>query len=248
MIGPMPKSSTSREDANDNDLPSLISYGFLAGLVSALVVIAFDPFSEIGAGAIFGAAFVVYYFLFSSIRSTGNAFAFLVVSTVSYGISFALAFFLGITTGESSDRTVGIIPFAVAGAFGGFLLAAAALLFLSSTRRLRHILNRALVCSLFGGFLGAVGWLIGGFVEQTFAKAASSIVSNVGETVVVVWQIGMGLVLGILFADDSDAFVAASKLPPSNAQKITRWIAVSVAAVLILQLLLPRLLYALHLR
>jgi hypothetical protein len=106
----------------------------------------------------------------------------------------------------------------VGGTIGAFLLLTTVLLLVGSRIPLARVLFRALCWSPVGGLLGVVGWNLGpslGAVLWSLQHTLGLSGSNDGldaalaqgragvDSLLLVWQTGMGLLIGLLLASDS---------------------------------------------
>jgi NADH:ubiquinone oxidoreductase subunit 6 (subunit J) len=177
-------------------------------------------------GDIFGAVISVYFFAFVGIRSVAKAIALILASTFAYGVAFLGGIFLGMAVSgfmglslnpENDDLTAGMIaPILIAGVLGSFVLVMAVLRLYSAENSWKRVLTRSSACSLAGGVLALVGWALGSALGgavwsalqwmrlnasgQDVSWAARGGILNF-YSVHIVWQAGMGVVLGVLLSD-----------------------------------------------
>ena len=177
-------------------------------------------------GDIFGAAISVYFFAFAGIRSVFKAISLILASTFAYGAAYfggissgmAVSAALGLSmNGKIDDLTAGMIaPILIAGVLGSFVVVATALRLYTVDISWKRVLMNSFVCSLAGGVLALMGWALGSSLGgavwsalqwmhlnasgQDAAWAARGGTLN-SYSVHIVWQAGMGIVLGVLLSD-----------------------------------------------
>ena len=155
----------------------------LAGLLSGVLALLCTPLlGPTAPGLTFGLAIAVFLCLFARERSVVKAFVFCVASSASYlGALFATIYADGaIRHVEPNSFGPPAYIMIVGGAIGGFCISAAALFLYSPERK--HLLTRALWCSLVAGVLGVAAYPGPGDMS--------------GMVLFLVWPAGMGAVLG----------------------------------------------------
>jgi hypothetical protein len=163
------------------DQPSPINRKLIAGLALAglasgvLSIISSEPLSNIPRlqelrllmyvpGAIFGVFISAYYAIFGRIRSWARLLAFVAASVAAYFLALVLSVYTVVSfrpLGWSRESAFYVAMF-LGGLVGAFVILAAAQLLLSTRRKWKAILNRALLWSLAGGLLGVLGFALGG--------------------------------------------------------------------------------------
>jgi len=200
-------------------------------------------------GDIFGVMISVYFWAYAGIRSVTKAIGLVVASTFAYFVAMysgvILGMFLSAAMGYTYDTESAelgpamVAPLLIAGVLGAFLVLIAVLRLYSAETSWRSVMIKASPGSLFGGLFALVGWGLGPSLGKTvWLGLQSHQLTLVNEdmqyavrsgtlnnySVHIIWQAGMGIVLGILFSQSRPAHVAVStiaipgrKLQPSNA-------------------------------
>lgn len=176
-------------------------------------------------GDIFGAVISVYFFAFVGIHSVAKVISLVLASTFAYGVAFFSGFWIGMLVSgmlglsmnsENAELTAGMIaPILIAGVIGSFVMVTAVLRLYSSDRAWKRVLTRSSVCSLVGGVLALVGWALGSPLGGAVWSALQWMHLNASGqdvdwgarggilnfySVHIVWQAGMGVVLGVLLS------------------------------------------------
>lgn len=170
----------------------------LAGLLSgALALLCAPLLGPTAPGPTFGLAIALFLCLFGRERSAVKALVFCVASSASYlGALLATIYANGAiphVASNSFDPPAYIMT--VGGAIGGFCVCAVALFLYSPVRR--HLLTRALGCSLVSGVLGAAAYALGLLFEGPASTIPDSGFTSGTVTLFLVWPAGMGAVLGL---------------------------------------------------
>ena len=200
----------------------------LSTLVPALLTARGSPIfvgSNLGmfSGDIFGAVISVYFWAFAGVRSVTKALGLVIASTLAYFVAFGSGIFLGMFLSPAlglkfdvrSDDLAGmVVPSLVGGMTGAFLVLVAVLRLYSSETSWRRVAIRAFQWSWFGAVLALVGWMLGSALGRAVWSALESLHLNELPqematrdgvpnfySVQIVWQIGMGVILGILFSE-----------------------------------------------
>jgi hypothetical protein len=204
--------------------------GFASGTLS---IVSLEPLSNIPRlqelrlalyvpGAIFGVIVAVYYAIFMRARSSARLLSFIVAAVTAYFLAVTLSVYavVSLRSFEWSKETLFYGAMFVGGLVGSLILIIAAQLLLSTGRKWKAILARAFLWSLAGGFLGVVGFALGGslgkllwlalyamqltFTDTDLDTAVRTQTVNV-FSLFVVWQAGMAPLLGWLVAKGSAA-------------------------------------------
>jgi hypothetical protein len=200
----------------------------LSTLVPALLTARGSPIfvgSNLGmfSGDIFGAVISVYFWAFAGFRSVTKAVGLVIASTLAYLVAFGSGIFagmflspaLGLRFGLRSGDLAGMaVPLLVGGVTGAFLVLAAVLRLYSPETSWRRVAIRALQWSWCGAVLALIGWMLGSTLGHAVWSALESLHLNELPqematrdgvpnfySVQFVWQIGMGVILGILFSE-----------------------------------------------
>ena len=169
----------------------------LAGLLSgALALLCAPLLGPTAPGPTFGLAIAVFLCLFARERSVVKALVFCVASSASYlGALFATIYAdraIPHLAANSLDPPAYIVS--VGGAIGGLCVCAVALFLYSQERR--HLLTRALSCSLFAGVLAVAAYALGSLFEGPASTIPGSGFASGTATLLLLWPAGMGAVLG----------------------------------------------------
>jgi hypothetical protein len=200
----------------------------LSTLVPALLTAQGSPLfvgSSLGLfpGDIFGAVISVYFFAFAGVRSVTKAFGLVIASTVAYFVAFGLGISLGMFLSpamglkfnvESGELAGMAVPLLVGGMTGAFLVLVAVLRLYSAETSWRRVAIRAFQWSGAGSVLALIGWMLGSALGRPVWSALESLHLNVLPrematrdgtpnfySLHIVWQIGMGVILGILISE-----------------------------------------------
>lgn len=185
-------------------------------------------------GEIFGAVIAVFLCIFLPSRSLVKAIWAIVASTFAYLVAWYTTVYSSMFGGmmkphEPSSGTLentSVFAFLIGGTVGAFALLFPLFLVFSRTRTARRAFLDSSIWSVAGGVLGAIGWALG----PSLGKVAASMLgyhgtSNPGElsdqayydSIFLVWQTGMGLVLGLLFSREAVLGTLPNlQLPPSK--------------------------------
>lgn len=203
------------------DLSLVVALGF-AGLISALLVICApsgnDMLGYFFPGTLFGATLSACLWLCRVVRVLWKLAAITLLSSIALPISILISTYLEVfspwplhTPGTPIADTSSVALFA-GGVSGSFLLLATLLLIVGSERRVKKALFRALCWSLLGGVLGVIGWNLGPWLGNALWSLQHSLnLTQLGDkleyavvqgrtnikSMLLVWQTGMGLLLGI---------------------------------------------------
>lgn len=226
---------------------AIVTFLWLGILAAALTIfvpaLLMTHASLIGPGPIFGACIAIYFWFFARIRSIVKAVALLVVSTVAYYAATFSGMFLGMFVSGalglhpdgsslSADMTPGMIaPMFVGGAVGAFMVLAAVLRLYSSDSW-GHAAKKSLLGASVGGALGVVGWALGPSLGEAVWSALNSwhlsdlphstaaAGGNLNfNSVHIVWQIGMSVVLGVI----ASRIPLESPSPNADAKPAQKW-------------------------
>src|SRR3984893_12702131 len=174
-------------------------------------------------GDIFGAVISVYFWAFAGVRSVTKALGLVIASTLAYFVAFGSGIFLGMFLSpalglkfdvRSGDLAGMAAPSLVGGMTGAFLVLVAVLRLYSSETSWRRVASRAFQWSWCGAVLALIGWMLGSALGRAVWSALESLHLNELPqematrdgvpnfySVHIVWQIGMGVILGILFSE-----------------------------------------------
>jgi hypothetical protein len=174
-------------------------------------------------GDVFGAVLAMYFAVFAGIRSITKAIGLIIASTFAYGVAYFGGTFLGmfvagtlhfsIDPGNSGDLTAGMVaPIGIAGVIGAFVLVTAVLRIYAGELSWQRVLKASFACSAAGGFLALRGWALGSPLGSLLYRMQPSIsgqdmnfAARGGALSLLsahlVWQAGMGVVLGVLLSD-----------------------------------------------
>jgi hypothetical protein len=169
----------------------------LAGLLSGVLALLCAPLlGPTAPGPTFGLAIAVFLCLFARERSVVKALVLCVASSASYiGALFATIYAdeaIPHVASNSFDPPAYVMT--VGGVIGGFCVCAVALFLYSPERR--HLLTRALGCSLAAGVLGVTAYSLGLLFEGPVSTIPGSGFSSGMVTLFLVWPAGMGAMLG----------------------------------------------------
>lgn len=177
-----------------------------AGLVSSIFGVCMISVTLLAAGAWFGAAAAVALKK-RGIFSNQQAGRFIVVSIFAYLVSFALTLklegvFPGNISRPDSDRDA-LIAFVAAGAVGGFLVIGGALWLLRPSLDGGVIAIGALSGSVWGAALAGAGSVLGPSLGAIASALPGLLLWKVPDyedwySIFIVWQTGMGLMLGLM--------------------------------------------------
>src|ERR1700683_3223766 len=225
--------------------PTMVWTGLLAGFIAGILTLVIPSLIDrlgvpIGAftggfiGDIFGAVISVYLCVVLRKRSVWGSLGLIFVSTVAYIVAQFTTIFsaeaIGFSQANQGGSTLGsapILAFAIGGTVGGFLVLFAALTFFSDRRKLSRIFLNSLKWCALGGVLGALGWAAGPLLGELILDVVGrrplspSVKDDAGYyySIYVVWQAGMGLVLGLLFsAERADVAAPSDAALPEKAR------------------------------
>jgi hypothetical protein len=197
-------------------------------LVPALLTARGSPIfvgSNLGmfSGDIFGAVISVYFWAFAGVRSVTKAVGLVIASTLAYLVAFGSGIFAGMFLSPamglkfdlwSGDLAGMVVPLLVGGVTGAFLILAAVLRLYSAETPWRRVAIRAFQWSWCGAVLAVIGWMLGSTLGRAVWSALESLHLNELPqematrdgvpnfySVQIVWQIGMGVILGVLFSE-----------------------------------------------
>lgn len=222
--------------------------GLLAGFIAGILTLKVPAwFKRLGIplnggtglfiGCVFGAVISVYLCIALSKKSVWGSLGLIFASTVAYMVAWNATILSGMALGfaqaapnpeGSSLGSTSIFAFAIGGAVGAFLVLLAALIFFSDRRKLSHIFLTSLKWSTFGGVLGALGWAAGPLFGKLLLGAADNraLLPSAKEdsgyyiSIYLVWQAGMGLALGLIFAAEcADVGIVSGATLRDDAQR-----------------------------
>lgn len=166
-------------------------------------------------GALFGATLSVCLWFFTGVRPLWKLIVIAAASLLAFPISAATCIYLEdfspwpFHTPGTNFANISNASLFAGGAVGAFLLLAAVFLVVDSEQPMTKVLFRALCWSLLGGGLGVVGHKLGPWLgtalwplEPTFSPndtlETAVLQGRAGiDSLLLVWQTGMGFVLGI---------------------------------------------------
>ena len=171
-------------------------------------------------GNIFGAVMAVFVCIFLRPRSFWRALSVVVASTFAYLVAWYITIFSSMYGGlmRVHEQTAGdlentsVLAFVIGGTVGAFALLLPVLLLFSKGRRTPRVLLDLSVWTIAGGALGALGWAFGPSLGSVAASLFGyRVTANSGDisdsayycSIFLVWQAGMGLVLGLLFSREA---------------------------------------------
>jgi hypothetical protein len=192
----------------------------------------------------------VYFLTYAGIRSVTKAIGLVVASSFAYFVAFFSGAILGMfasalmglrsnwDTDSAELRADMVAPLLIAGVLGAVLVLAAVLRLYSAETSWRRVMSKSLPWSLVGGILALVGWGLGPTLglsiwstlksyqlippNEDLQYAARSMNLN-QYSANIIWQAGMGMILGIMLSETRLVPTAASagaipkqKLKPSN--------------------------------
>jgi hypothetical protein len=201
--------------------PPLMVLGALAGLLSALLIIfAVYPLGPTALlflpGAAFGALLALGLFLFGALSNLGKGIALVIAFSLAYYLSvqaaFAVELYSPFGRPENEHGALSNLTLFVGGFVGAFLVLSAASLLLNSQLAWQRRLLHALYWSPVGGILGILGWALGPSLGMAIWSVAHSLHLNeptetaqsaLGQSghlysLWVVWQTGIGILLGLV--------------------------------------------------
>jgi hypothetical protein len=206
----------------------LVSAGTFAGLLAGVLTIVLPLLTlrvddlfylntafGVFIGNIFGLVISVYAWVVLRQRSVMRAVGFVLSCTAAYVLAFFSTLFLG--AGHLSQRGGGAVAdspawvFFVGGAIGAVVVLVAALLLYSNEHGAAQMVSLVAGGSLVGGILGVVGWafgpsVLGRSMLSLIDPGSPSLRPYANQDVFyefslyLVWQTGMGAVLGVLFS------------------------------------------------
>jgi len=199
----------------------------IAGLTSALldICLAYSPAVRyhfaLLPGTLFGGTLSACFALCGYFRRIWNMLAIPATTTLAYYVSFlaggAVEFYSPFGAPEHEAANVSAAALFAGGVSGALLILGVVSLFLGSEVTLLCRVTRALYRSPLGGVLGMVGWALGPSLGMALWSAAHFIGLTVptetfqnalyGQTsrvysLWVVWQTGLGILLGLLVSHD----------------------------------------------
>jgi MFS family permease len=200
--------------------------GLLAGVLTIVLPFALSNtraslfFGSLFVGDIFGLVLSIYFWVFLRVRSIGKIVGFIITSTFSYIVAFYVTFFSAeylphAAQVQDSASIMANVPLAapfIGGFVGALSVLLATLVLFSSETRLLRIIKRSLIWALAGGALGVVGWALGsslgGIVvsalgQRDVSSNRADDLTNYGYSLFLIWQSGMGFVLGFLTQAES---------------------------------------------
>jgi hypothetical protein len=188
---------------------------------------------EVFAGDVFGVMLSIYFLAFAGIRSLAKAFGLVVTSSCAYVVSIVLGMSLGMQASQalglhwkndgSTYEAAALAPFFVAGVVGAFLITVAMLRLYSAQSSWPRVLGRSLRWCWFGGILALMGWASGPsigrsvwsvlqFLPWTKSDVYSRTAGDLSDdSVQVIWQLGMGIVFGLLISRTKLATTASNR-------------------------------------
>lgn len=239
--------------------------GLLAGVLAGILTLAIPSLIDrlgipIGAltgvfiGDIFGAVISVYLYIVLGKKSIWGWLGLIFGSTVAYIVAMFTTIFsagaIRFTQVNQEHMTLASAPmlaFAIGGSVGAFLVLFAALTFCLDGRKLYRVLLSSLQWSPVGGVLGVLGWaagpLVGELIVDVVGRRTPSPSVNDDTaywySIHLVWQAGMGLVLGLVFSTEradgvlpNEASLQAKTRPLGHSQ-IVRMSSLVLATALI---------------
>jgi hypothetical protein len=190
----------------------------LPGLSSAFYTHTGLPFIDNGSllGDIFGAVMTAYFCLVLRKRLVARSLAFIFGCAVAWNLGLYTTMFtataIGFPTPESYGNAAAtpMAAFVVGGSVGGLAVLFSALVCFYERTRFSQILLKSLQWAVVGGILGALGWALGPFLgraaltvlgRQGVLSSPSDAGTDYFWSIILVWQAGMGLLIGFLFRD-----------------------------------------------
>lgn len=241
--------------------------GLLAGVLTIVLPLALSNthanlFFGLFVGDIFGLVFSIYFWIFWRLRSIGKTAGFIITSTFSYIVAFYVTFFSAEYLPHAAQvrDSAGImanVPLAapfIGGFVGAFSVLVSALVLFSFEAKLLRVIKKSLIWSLAGGALGVIGWVLGpslgGIVVSVLGQRDASSnradeLTNYCYSLFLIWQSGMGFVLGLLTQPESrerqTSTRSGSLIRPPLSIEIAKLSVVAVAATSILLLAITQL-------
>jgi hypothetical protein len=178
--------------------PGLIIAGAAGAIVSVeetilrRALIETQPYLLIGLW--FGLALAGYFAIIKGDRSIWKAVSLAGVSAGAYWLAFMATIVLELTLGHRADEAIRAhaMPLFVGGFVGAFVVSTTTFLLYGDARE--WLPQRVLACSIAGGVLAAAGYQLGHALQ--FGVRAEGYSTSV---LFVVWQIGLGLVMAVLW-------------------------------------------------
>ena len=206
--------------------------GALSGAITSVVELAaddgFSVLRVIGTpyliGCVFGVVFGCWLWIGTGKRALFKVLGFSVGCAAAYNAAWFVAVFsVGIFGGGDVQKDSRMIAGSPAGSFflsgtvGGFIVLAAALFLFSEERRLLRLVARAAAFSPLGGAFGLAAWGICSILISPRPTSAPS--SNAFELILLwlVWQSGMGALLGDLLVPEHRPNLSTSSVPERRA-------------------------------
>ena len=202
----------TRTEPGIGTIPLLPLVGFVSGFLTVLAN-RLSPFT----GWVFGLAVSAYCWHFLRHRSLWKIAAFVAASTVALAAAYFSFFFpVSMPALDFSGGKFGMLPtdnFLTCGVVGALIVLTAAVILLFPIRKPSIAVLSCVIGSLLGGGLGLAGWMLGPSLGQALVSALHLTPSEhdpFETSLCVVWQTGMGLLLGLTLWLQR----AAVKVPP----------------------------------
>ena len=194
--------------------------GLLSGFITAALIYPAGKFGGYVLGAVFGAIMGFALAMSGVLNGIWKIAVLIVTAAVAYFSSIMVAGVVNLGLQSENSTMMGqspiVSPVALfAGGFvGGFLVLGVISVLVHPGLLSRTVAVKAIVWSLVGGVLGVIGWTLGpslGIVVWSVVRSVGltapteSLQNALGETshqdsLFVVWQTGMALVLAIMFS------------------------------------------------
>ena len=194
--------------------------GLLSGFITVGLAYPAGRFGGTVLGGVFGAVMAVALSISGVLQGIWKIAVLLVVAAGAYFSSTMVAFVveLGVQTENSTTMghqpTVSPVSLFAGGVVGGFLILGAFSILVNPELGFRPLAKKVLGWSLVGGVLGIVGWALGPSLgvaiwsvvhDMGLTSPTESLQNALGEpshqdSLVVVWQTGMAIVLAIMLS------------------------------------------------
>ena len=204
--------------------------GLFSGITSLAVGHAAGDFLFMVLGAPFGAV-IACALAIAGIARIWKAIILAPLSAVAFYISLWVTSRVDINVQWkqwSMDGPPGPVSLFAGGMSGSFIVVAAALLIAYPRMRLGRLASRALPWAVLGGISGAVGWALGstGLIVPNHNSGGNS---NF-QSVFVIWQIAMGVAMGVTLRPSQRNFLVSLKTLPTASSRTTPTLVVVLQA------------------
>jgi len=200
--------------------------GALLSIYSPLSRTVFGSWDDEFLGAWLGLALAAYLACVHRNRSAAKALSLVAASVAAWFIAFQITVWTAaplVNTGGGHQNPLVVLPFFLGGFAGAGIVSITTLYLYGGSGPMGR---RILACSIAGGVLGAIGYPLG---------VASSTVSGYEQrALLVIWQTGVSLCMGLVWPSGDTATVDAAGTQPRPRQRVPVLVKIFVAAVVLL--------------